>query len=264
MLECVVNISEGRDSALLKRLREVCGKELLDVHTDADHNRSVFTLIGTEAPRRLAAAACHELSLSQHQGVHPRIGVVDVVPFVPLGDSTMQDAQLARDEFAKWFAETHAIPVFLYGPERTLPSIRREAFTSLLPQLGPSQPHPTAGATAVGCRPVLVAWNIWLSTADVKRAKEIAKIIRSETVRTLGLQVGEHAQVSMNVIDPYRTDFLEIVNNVAAMAEIDHCELVGLAPDDVIARYSTEQQKLLDLLPSAGIFYRLQKIEGEN
>jgi len=257
VLECVVNISEGRDRQKLELLRQVCEGNLLDVHTDADHNRSVFTLIGTKAPRRLAEAAVQHLSLSQHQGVHPRIGVVDVVPFVPLGTSTMHDAQVARDEFAQWFAETFAVPVFLYGPERTLPTIRRDAFTTLQPQYGPSQPHVTAGAAAVGCRPILVAWNIWLTDADLSLAKDLAKSLRNEHLRTLGLQVGALTQVSMNVIAPNEIDFLAVHDAIARQTRIERCELVGLAPDDVIARYTADQQQMLDLLPSSGIVARL-------
>jgi glutamate formiminotransferase len=98
VLECVINVSEGRDHVIIDSLAQSCAGDLLDIHSDPDHNRSVFTLLGVDAPRALARAAVSALSLSDHSGVHPRIGVVDVVPFVPLVDSTMQDAQKARDQ----------------------------------------------------------------------------------------------------------------------------------------------------------------------
>ena len=117
MLECVINISEGRNRDVLRELAAVCADELLDVHVDPDHNRSVFTLLGIDAPRRLARQGVELLQLDEHQGVHPRLGVVDVVPFIPLNDSTMDEAIVARNAFAKWASSELSVPCFLYGTE---------------------------------------------------------------------------------------------------------------------------------------------------
>ena len=170
MLECVVNISEGRDAAALAAMDAACGADLLDRHTDAHHHRSVFTLVGVDAPRRLAFVAVERIDLRGHHGAHPRLGVVDVVPFVPIADSTMAEAVSARDAFGTWLAAELAVPSFRYGPERTLPDVRRGAFHELAPDIGPSTPHPTAGATAIGARAPLVVYNVWLgSSATVAR-----------------------------------------------------------------------------------------------
>ena len=123
MLECVVNVSEGRREDRLGVLAAAAGADLLDVHRDGDHHRAVLTLVGTEAPRRVAAAAVAELDLRAHDGVHPRLGVVDVVPFVPLEPATMADAVAARDAFAAWAGGELGVPCFLYGEERSLPRI---------------------------------------------------------------------------------------------------------------------------------------------
>ena len=133
VLECVVNISEGEDKTRLATLANSVGADLLDLHSDADHNRSVFTLAGVEAPRVLARTALEKLDISVHEGVHPRVGIVDVVPFVAIDPSTFEEALAARDDFARFAAEELGVPCFLYGPERTLPFIRKHAFVDLLP-----------------------------------------------------------------------------------------------------------------------------------
>ncbi|MEO6628742.1 MAG: glutamate formiminotransferase, partial [Aquihabitans sp.] len=133
MLECVINISEGQDATVLDAVASSAGNCLLDIHTDRHHHRSVFTVVGEDAARAVTETAVSLIDLRTHTGVHPRIGAVDVVPFVPLGSSTMQDAMLARDRFCAWAASELAIPCFAYGPERTLPEVRRRAFTDLAP-----------------------------------------------------------------------------------------------------------------------------------
>jgi glutamate formiminotransferase len=161
LLECVVNISEGCRRDVLDRLARCAGDHLLDVHTDPDHHRSVFTLAGPdveEAARSLATAAVDAIDLRTHEGAHPRLGAVDVVPFVPLGPTPFPDAVAARDRFAAWAGASLHLPCFLYGPERSLPDLRRHAFRTLRPDAGPAEPHPSAGACAVGARPVLVAY----------------------------------------------------------------------------------------------------------
>lgn len=262
MLECVVNVSEGRDDAALADLAASCGAALLDVHSDADHNRSVFTLVGEDAPRALTARCVEVLRIGSHEGVHPRLGVVDVVPFVPLGDSTMDDAVRARDSFARWTATTLGVPVFLYGPERTLPRVRRDAWGPLLPDFGGTRPHPAAGAVCAGARDVLVAYNVWLETPDPGPAKRIAAAVRSEDVRALGLVTGGVTQVSMNLVNPGHTGPAAAFDAVAALAATEHvrvlrAELVGLLPRAVLRALPQERWGELDVSEECTIEARL-------
>lgn len=259
MIECVINISEGRDLDLVEEIALSAGSDLLDVHTDADHNRSVITVVGTTAPPAVIEHAVQRLDLRTHDGVHPRIGVVDVVPFVPLAGSTYEDALRARDAMSSWIANELQIPVFLYGPERSLPEIRRSAFTTLQPDLGPSEPHPTAGAVAVGARELMLAWNLWLSEPDLDLAKSIASSIRGPGVRALGLQVGDEVQVSMNLIDPLTVGPAEVYDRVAALAAIERAELVGLAPQAVLDSVNENRREQLNLSVETTIESRLQR-----
>ena len=236
MLECVVNVSEGRDTALLDALSAAAGAGLLDRHEDPDHHRSVFTLLGQQAPRQLARRAVALLDLGRHAGVHPRLGVVDVVPFVPLGETALPDAVAARDAFAAWAAAELGLPCFHYGPERTLPEVRRRAFVDLAPDAGPPAPHPTAGACCVGARPALVAYNVWLAQPNLALAQAVAAAVRSPAVRALGLACGQRVQVSMNLIDPLGTGPEQAFDAVAALAPVAGAELVGLLPAAVLER----------------------------
>jgi glutamate formiminotransferase/glutamate formiminotransferase/formiminotetrahydrofolate cyclodeaminase len=263
VLEVVVNISEGRDLPMLESWASKLGSACLDLHTDHDHHRSVFTLVGEFAPRVLARLACEHLDLGRHRGAHPRIGVVDVVPFVPLGGSTLADAVAARDRFARWAWRELAVPSFLYGPERTLPDIRRHAFVDLAPDVGTPPAHPSAGAMAVGARGVLVAYNLWLDRNDLALARTIASSVRSAAVRTLGLQVGASVQVSCNLIDPNRVGPAQVYDDVAAKAEqhgaeIERAELVGLLPRVVLDRIDSARWTELDLSPERTIEGRLR------
>lgn len=259
MLECVVNISEGRDRRRIDAIADAAGPALLDLHVDADHHRSVLTLVGTDAPRAVAARAVELLDLRDHEGAHPRIGVVDVVPFVALEGSTAAEAIAARDAFSRWAAAELAVPCFRYGPERSLPDIRRHAFAELLPDDGPPHAHPSAGAMAVGQRPVLVAYNVWLADGDLALAKRIAVEVRSPSVRALGLQVGAHVQVSMNLIDPATTGPGLATDAVAAHAEVARCELVGLVPRWVLDLEDPERWGELDLGEERTIEARLRR-----
>ncbi len=247
MLECVVNISEGADADLVAAIGSSAGDALLDVHTDADHNRSVLTLVGEDAPRRVARAAVTRLDLRRHQGVHPRFGVVDVVPFVPLAGSTLADAEAARDRFLAWFADELEVPGFTYGRHRPLPEVRRRAFHDLAPDAGPSTPHPTAGAVAVGARDVLVAWNLWLVEPDLARARQVAAQVRGADLRALGLAVGDRVQVSMNLIAPHVVGPAEAWDLVSALVPVAGAELVGLAPASVLERTDPARWSQLDL-----------------
>ena len=259
MLECVVNVAEGRDAAVLSRLATACGEALLDLHADADHHRSVFTLAGPGprdaawAATALTRAATAELDLSAHEGVHPRLGVVDVVPFVALGEPE-RVAVDAAGAFAGWIVAELQVPVFAYGAAdaegRDLPSVRREAFRGRLPDQGPAAPHPRWGATAVGARPPLVAVNCWLDRDDVALARSIAGRVRGRDggltgVRALGLRLASigRVQVSMNVTDLAATGVEAACDAVqveadAGGATVDRVEWVGLIPGDAIERCS--------------------------
>lgn len=233
----MINISEGRNASTLAQLAQSAAKSLLDVHSDPFHNRSVFTLSGMNVYQdalALTTRAFDLLDLRQHSGVHPRIGVVDVVPFVPLGDTPMSEAARKSETFAKEISTRFLVPVFLYGKARTLPEIRREAFKSLAPDYGPSEPHPRFGAVAVGARPILVAYNLYLEEQSISGAKEIAARIRCNYFRTLGLATGDRIQVSGNLIDPLNHGIYEFYTSVTKYSSISQGELVGLAPLQVI------------------------------
>jgi glutamate formiminotransferase len=252
MLECVINISEGRRPDVVELIARNGGGHLLDVHIDADHNRSVVTVVGEDAARAVTAAAVLALDLRSHEGAHPRFGVVDVVPFVPLTplDGTQADlagALAARDRFADWLSTTLGVPCFRYGPERSLPELRRRAFVDLLPDRGPPTPHPTAGATAVGARPLLIAYNLWLAHDDLDVARRLARDLRSGRVRALGFEVAGRAQVSMNLIAPFEVGPAEVYDAVADQTSVERAELVGLVPRAVLDRIPRERWPTLGL-----------------
>ena len=233
----------------------------MDLHRDRDHHRSVITLLGAADElvadvESLVRSDVGHLDLAGHEGVHPRFGVVDVLPFVPLGSATMADAVVLRDETARWLGDDLGLPSFLYGPMsdgslRTLPEVRREAFRTLSPDVGPRSLHPTAGAVAVGARDVLVAWNIWLSGISLERARQLAADVRGPGVRALGLEVDGAVQVSCNLIDPTRVTPDTVLDAVAdAMGQegsVLRCELVGLAPIAVLEGIPESRLAELDL-----------------
>lgn len=266
MLECVLNISEGRDHAILDELVVAAGDTLLDRHTDPHHNRSVWTLVGAESARDVALAAVDRIDLRDHHGVHPRIGVVDVVPFVALDGSTAADALAARDAYAHWSATELGVGCYLYGPERTLPDVRRIARAGDAPDVPTHRvSRPGAGSTAVGQREVLVAYNVWLADTDLGTARAIASDIRRPGLRTLGLQVGERVQVSMNLVEPDRIGPADAYDLVAARAEsigaaVAGAELVGLVPRRVLDATPTHRWPELDLTEARTIEARLDEV----
>jgi len=262
VLECVVNISEGRRTEVIAGIAAAAGLNLLDLHVDADHNRAVLTMAGGHdcevAVRSVTICAVAAIDLRDHGGAHPRLGAVDVVPFVPLGTTPLTDAVAARDRFAAWAAAELSLPSFVYGPERSLPDVRRRAFVDLLPDAGPSARHPTAGAVSVGARGVLVAYNLWLAPGvDTSVARTVAAALRSPAVRALGLDVGGRAQVSMNLVDPLGVGPADIYDAVAARATVERAELVGLAPAAVVDAVAPHRWADLDLDPSRTIEARL-------
>ena len=258
VLECVVNISEGRNLAVLQALSHSAGTSLLDIHTDADHNRSVFTMLGTEPTRLLAKHAVDLLTLHGHEGVHPRLGVVDVVPFVALRGSHSSDALLARNDFAAWAANELGVPCFLYGPERTLPDIRKNAWKSLFPDIGPAEPHPTAGAMCVGVRELLVAYNVFLETDDIAVAHEIVRAIRRPGVRALAFAVDGFAQISMNLVDLHTVGIESAYDAVAQYAAIQRAELVGLIPRFALDAIDASRWVQLDIGVESTIEWRME------
>ena len=279
MLECVPNVSEGRETRILAELAAACGPSLLDLHRDRDHNRSVFTLAGPgpddalTAVRDLARAVAERLDQTEHRGVHPRLGALDVVPFVALGDLPAGAAITAARDFAAWWANAAEVPVFLYDaadPEaRTLPETRRAAFSVRPPDFGPDRPHPRLGATAVGARAPLVAVNCCLDCADVAVARRIANAVRERDgglpgVRALGLELASvsRAQVSMNLVDLGRTGIEAACAAVRERAReeghaVEAVELVGLVPAAAMQDCSTEFLRWSGIDPGATIEGRL-------
>ena len=261
LVECVPNFSEGRDPAILGALRAaiagVAGVQLLDVQSDPAHNRSVFTLVGSpdatvEAALAAMRVAAQRIDLTKHSGEHPRMGATDVVPFVPVSGVTMDDCVALAKRLGERAAKELQIPVFLYAraatrPDRVLlPDVRKGEFEGmrgrqLEPDFGPNRVHPTAGATAIGARPFLVAFNVYLDTQDIAVAKEIAKQIRTSSgglpgVQASGFIVDGLAQVSMNLLDIDITSPAVVFNAIKVRAEkkgvgIQKSEIVGLIPE---------------------------------
>ena len=264
LVECVPNFSEGKDAAVLAALRAaivtVPGVRLLDVQADAAHHRSVFTFVASpaaaaEAAFRAMQVATARIDLTKHKGEHPRMGATDVVPFVPVAGITMDDCIALARQLGERAGKELGIPVFLYAraaqrPERVLlPDVRKGEFEGmqgrvLEPDFGPNRVHPTAGATAIGARPFLVAYNIYLATADVQIAKQIAKTIRTSSgglpaVQASGFEVGGLAQVSMNLLDIDVTPPATVFAAVKAAAgergvEVKQSEIVGLIPERAV------------------------------
>jgi glutamate formiminotransferase len=263
-LECVVNVSEGRRHDVVDALAAAAGDDLLDVHTDGSHHRSVLTMVGERAPRAVAAVAVEQIDLRSHEGAHPRLGALDVVPFAPMAGATLADAVAARDRFVAWLGNELGVPAFAYGAGRaSLPEVRRQAFRELAPDAGPPRPHPTAGATAVGARPLLVAYNLWLAPAGgLDLARSLARSLRSPAVRALGLRVGDGVQVSCNLVDPLRVGPATVYDAVAARAPVARAELVGLAPQAVLDAVDPSRWSELDLHPDRTIEARLSRPGG--
>jgi glutamate formiminotransferase len=266
LIESVPNYSEGRRlevvDALAAAVSATPGVHLLDRTSDASHNRSVLTLAGeadavTRALEATVEVAIREIDMERHAGEHPRIGAVDVVPFVPLGETTMDQAIARARTFGRGVAERFGIPVFLYAraamrPDRVrLADVRRGGYEGLRneiatsgrePDYGPGHTHPRAGAMAVGARPFLIAWNINLESADLDLAKRIARRVRESggglpAVQANGFMIEELgcAQVSMNLLDFATTPVWRVWEEVSAVAAEDgvglrESELIGLAP----------------------------------
>jgi glutamate formiminotransferase len=266
LLECVPNVSEGRDAARLARLRaalaETPGVTVANVHADPDHHRSVFTFLGrpdavAAGALALGGAALAEIDMRLHHGIHPRVGALDVLPFVPLAGVTMAEAVALAHEVGRALARRHALPVYYYGhaarrPERrTLRALRRGGYEALAARLaetdgapddGPARFDARAGAVLVGARDVLVAYNVWLASDDVAAARAIARAVRESggglpAVQALGLPLASRgrAQVSLNLLDyrvtPIPAAFERVITEAGRRGvSVERAELVGLAP----------------------------------
>ncbi len=272
LFECVINVSEGQDEPILRQFERSAGSSFRHRHSDAWHNRSVFTLINTAGELLLDVQwmlrnVIDALDLEFHEGVHPRFGVVDVVPFVALDPTQRPQALALRNQTAEWLGDL-GISTFLYGEvngvERTLPEVRKEAFITLSPDFGPDRPDDEVGATAVGERPILLAWNMFVDGVDFAVVKRLASQLRRPGIRTLGLTVGPRFQVSCNLIDPAVSGpavaydaLLELLPQGAAITE---CELVGLAPRAVLAAITPDRWSQLGLREELTIEAHLENV----
>lgn len=266
IIESIPNVSEGRRPEVVEKLadaiRNTPGVRLLDYSSDASHNRSVFTLVGDAAPLKQATlalfdAALAHIDLRQHSGEHPRLGAVDVVPFVPIEGVTMEQCVALAKDVGAAVAERFSLPVYLYEEaskdplRKNLEDIRRGEFEGLTakmassgwtPDFGPAQPHASGGASVIGARMPLIAYNINLNTDRVDVAKKIAAAIRHSSgglryVKAMGLKLDDRniAQVSMNLTNYQKTPIFRVFEIVKREAErygvsILESEIVGLVP----------------------------------
>ncbi|HET9636700.1 MAG TPA: glutamate formimidoyltransferase, partial [Gemmatimonadaceae bacterium] len=285
LVECVPNFSEGRRPEIVAAIRDaiaaVDGVSVLDVSSDASHNRSVITFIAPVESAVDAAfagikAASERIDLCQHSGEHPRIGATDVVPFIPLEGSTMEDCIALARQLGQKVGSELQIPVYLYERAATTPArenladVRRGEFEGLRdelgknparkPDFGPDKIHPTCGATAIGARPFLVAYNIYLGPAsNLQIAKNIAKAVRGSSggfryVKGLGLEVDNQAQVSMNLVDTEKTPLHNVFDFVKMRAEsegatVTWSEIVGLVPERVLIETAVSHLQLRQFTP---------------
>ncbi|HET6781713.1 MAG TPA: glutamate formimidoyltransferase [bacterium] len=281
LVECVPNFSEGRRQevidAIADEVRRTKGARLLDVQADESHNRCVVTFVGPpEAAKAAALAAAGRavelIDMNGHHGEHPRLGAIDVIPFIPISGVTMDDAVATAQALGREIWERLRVPVFFYAeaatrPERRrLPDIRKGEYEGLaakltdpawMPDVGEAKPHPTAGATVVGARRPLIAYNINLSTDDIEVAKKIARAVRESSgglaaVQAMGVKSESgKAQVSMNLVDFTQTPVqraFEVVKEEAAHygVTILESEVVGLLPLEAIVDVARHHLRLRD------------------
>jgi glutamate formiminotransferase/formiminotetrahydrofolate cyclodeaminase len=285
LIECVPNFSEGRRPEVVASIRDaiasVAGVSILDASSDVSHNRSVITFVApaetvVEAAFQGISIAAKLVDLREHSGEHPRIGATDVVPFVPLEDATMDDCVELAKQLGDRVGRELGIPVYLYERAATRPTrvnladVRRGQFEGLrdeittnperAPDYGPSEIHPSAGAIAIGARPFLVAYNVYLgSTENLALAKSIAKSVRESSggfkaVKGLGMEVDGQAQVSMNLVDTGQTPLHVVFDAITERAKADNVEvtwseIVGLVPEKVLFDAAKSHLKLEQFTP---------------
>jgi glutamate formiminotransferase / 5-formyltetrahydrofolate cyclo-ligase len=296
IIECVPNISEGRRTdvvrAIVDAIREVAGVRVLDSSSDPAHNRSVVTLAGDAAPMQAAVLALfgeavRRIDLRAHSGEHPRLGAVDVVPFIPIQGATMADCVSLATTVASEVAVRFELPVFLYEEaatrrsRRNLEDIRRGEFEGLAaklgspewtPDFGPARPHPSAGATVIGARMPLIAYNINLATNRLDVAKKIAAAVRHSSggfryVKALGIALEDRGivQVSMNLTNHERTPLHRVFDVVRREAErygvaVLESEIIGLTPETALLS-AAEHYLQLERFSSSQILER--RLRGE-
>lgn len=285
LIECVPNFSEGRRPEVVEAIRSaiaaVDGVSILDASSDVSHNRSVITFVAP-AERAVDAAfagmqqAVARIDLREHTGEHPRIGATDVVPFVPLEDATMDDCIALARQLGERVGKELDIPVYLYERAATRPGrvnladVRRGQFEGLreeiganpdrVPDFGPNRIHASAGATAIGARPFLVAYNVYLGgAANLPLAKTIAKAVRESSggfkaVKGLGLEVDGQAQVSMNLVDTDQTPLHVVYDFIVEQAraegvDVTWSEIIGLCPERVLLEAAKDHLKLARFTP---------------
>lgn len=299
LIECVPNFSEGRRAEvvdeIVRAVGQIDGVTVLDHSRDETHNRSVVTFAGNAEPVVRAATAAvgralELIDMEQHSGAHPRIGAVDVIPFVPLGTTRIEECVDLARRFGEQIAQRFELPVYLYGeaalrPERRrLANVRRGQYEGLrdairsdpgrAPDYGPARLHPKGGAVAVGARKPLIAFNINLRTDDLPTAIKIANTIRESSggmpaVQAMGVLLenpgsSPMAQVSTNLVDWERTGIAAVVNEVRRLArdagtDIDHCELIGLAPTGALLDVAADALGLRDFSADQALELRLAR-----
>ncbi|MEA1993505.1 MAG: glutamate formimidoyltransferase [Euryarchaeota archaeon] len=280
LVECVPNFSEGRDKktvdAIFEAIGSVDGIKLLDSETDRDHNRTVISFVGkpedaVEAAFRGCKKASELIDLNEHEGEHPRMGATDVIPFIPVSDLTMKDCVAAAEKLGERLWNELGIPVYLYEEaakkrkRKNLANVRRGEFEWLKENIDRRPPdfgdaiHPTAGATAVGAREFLIAFNVNLGTDDLSIAKKIARAARHSSgglryVKALGFEIKERGivQVSMNLTNYKKTPIFRVFELIRSEADrygvsVIGSELIGLAPMDALIDVADYYLKLEDL-----------------
>jgi glutamate formiminotransferase len=299
LIECVPNFSEGRRpevvDEIVRAIGQIDGVTVLDHSRDETHNRSVVTFAGSAEPVVRAATAgvgraLELIDMERHSGAHPRIGAVDVIPFVPLGGTRIEECVDLARRFGEQIAARFDLPVYLYGdaalrPERRrLAHVRRGQYEALrdeiatspdrAPDFGPARIHPRGGAVAVGARKPLIAFNVNLRTDDLALAIRIASTIRESSggmpaVQAMGVLLENPgmpamAQVSMNLVDWERTGISDVVREIRRLAreagaDIDHCELIGLAPTGALLEVAADTLRLADFSPDQALELRLAR-----
>jgi glutamate formiminotransferase len=299
LIECVPNFSEGRRpeivEEIVRAIGQIDGITVLDHSSDETHNRSVVTFAGNAEPVVRAATAgvgraLELIDMEQHSGAHPRIGAIDVIPFVPLGGATLDECVDLARRFGEQIATRFDLPVYLYGaaalrPERTrLADVRRGQYEGIrdeigtdpgrAPDYGPARTHPRGGAVAVGARKPLIAFNVNLATDDLALARRIASTIRESSggmpaVQAMGVLLQNPgmptlAQVSMNLVDWERTGIAAVVREVRRLAheagtQIDHCELIGLAPTGALLEVAADALPLRDFSTDQALELRIAR-----
>ena len=298
LIECVPNVSEGRRTevvdALVQAVRGVPDVRLLDHSSDSAHNRSVITLAGEPAPLQAAVVALFEaaiaaIDLRTHSGKHPRLGAVDVVPFIPLAGAAMDQCVALAKATGAEVARRFQVPVYLYEEASTNPArknledIRRGEFEGLAakmsspgwaPDYGPAAPHPSAGASVIGARRPLIAYNINLATNRLDVAKHIAAAVRYRSgglpyVKAMGIALEDRGlvQVSMNLTNYEETPILRVFEAVARQAErygveVLESEIVGLVPAAALAGTTPQVLRLASFTPSQVLENRLREASG--